>query len=118
MATAPNARLKTVRYSGGTVRATRGALNKLLGTLQPSWDNLRANGGGGPRRPFGYRRMSNAAAGVPLRVEFTDGEVWTYRVTGPYKRFISQVLARGAGASVEEIRSPRGAEFARELSLN
>ena len=118
MATAPAARLKTIRYDGGTVRATQAALNKLLGSTTPSWANLTANGAGGFRRPFGYRRMSNSAAGTPLKVEFSDGETWTYRVTGPYKRFISQVLARSSGAAVVEVRSPRGAEFARGLSLN
>jgi hypothetical protein len=117
MATDPQARLRTVRYSEGTVRATRAALNKLLGNLQPSWDNLTRDGAGGPRRPYGYRRVSNAAAGTPIKVEFTDGETWTYRVTGPLKRFIRQVISRGAGASIEEVRSPRGAEWSRELDL-
>jgi hypothetical protein len=117
MATNPQARLRTVRYSGGTVRATRAALNKLLGTLQPSWANLTRDGAGGPRRPYGYRRVSSAAAGTPIKVEFSDGGTWTYRVTGPIKLFISQVISRGDGVSIEEVRSPRGAEWSRELDL-
>lgn len=115
MATAPEARMQTVRYDGGSVRSTRAALRKLIGDTD---DALASQGWGptpGARRPYGYRRKTNAGAGTPLQVTFADGETWTYRVTGPMKQFISRVIRRELGDAVDMVTSPRGSEFAREV---
>jgi hypothetical protein len=115
MATAPEARLITVRYNGGSVRAPKANLDKLLGDTDAA---LEARGWGpdpGARRPYGYRRKTNAAAGIPLKVTFADGETWTYRVTGPVKRFVNRIVRRDLGDEVVSIVTPRGAETGREL---
>lgn len=115
MATQAAARLQTIRYDGGSVRATRAAIRKLTGQTGPA---LEAQGWGrdpGRRRPYGYRRRTNSAAGTPLKVDFADGETWTYRVTGPIKRFLDRIVRRGLGDEVDMVTSPRGAEFSKEF---
>jgi hypothetical protein len=115
MATDTEARLVTIRYNGGSVRAPKANLDKLLGDTDAA---LEARGWGsdpGPRRPYGYRRKTVAAAGIPLRVKFSDGETWTYRVTGPLKLFVNRIVRRNLGDEVVSITTPRGAETGREL---
>jgi len=118
MATSPEARLITVRYDGGYVRATKGALDKLLGTTDSALEARNWGPAPGARRPYGYRRKTNSAAGIPLKVGFADGESWTYRVAGPFKRFIDGVLRQASGDEVVTLTSPRGAEFAQDLELD
>lgn len=115
MATATAARLVTVRYDGGSVRATRAAIRKLTGETDAALESQGWGRAPGARRPYGYRRRTNAAAGTPLKVDFADGETWTYRVTGPIKRFLDRVVRRGLGDEVDMVTSPRGAEFSREF---
>lgn len=115
MATVADARLVTIRYDGGSVRAPKANLDKLIGSTDAALD---ARGWGpepGARRPYGYRRRTNAAAGIPLRLTFADGETWTYRVTGTVKRFVNRIVRRGLGDEVVSIVSPRGAETGIEL---
>jgi hypothetical protein len=118
MAVAAEARLITVRYQGGYVRATKGALDKLLGETDSALQSR--NWGPAPeaRRPYGYRRKTNSAAGLPLKAGFADGETWTYRVAGPVKNFIDRVLRSAQGDEVVTLTSPRGAEFAKELEFD
>ena len=110
MATDPKARLRTLFYTKGSVRATNGALEKLFGAVPSSWTPSSATEDGPRKRPYGYRRKANAAAGEPLTLVFADGQRWTYRVTGTHKRFISVVLAN-QGANVVAIESQRGAIY-------
>lgn len=115
MATAPEARLITVRYDGGSVRAPKANIEKLLGDVDSAQE---ARGWGpdpGRRRPYGYRRRTNAAAGRPLKLTFADGETWTYRVTGTVKRFVNRIVRRELGDQVVSIVTPRGAETGIEL---
>lgn len=118
MATSPQARLITVRYTGGYVRATKGALDKLLGTTDSALESRNWGPAPGARRPYGFRRKTNSAAGIPLKVGFADGETFTYRVAGPFKRFIDGVLRRGGGDEVVTVTSPRGAEMSQDLELD
>lgn len=117
MATDPQARMLTVRYPRGSVRSAKANLDKLLGNTDTAVDNQVWGNDPGPRRPYGYRRRSNSAAGTPVRVRFGDGEEWTYRVTGPLKNFVNRVVRTSPGARVVAITTPRGAEFGREASL-
>ena len=115
MAAVKEARLVTVRFDEGSVRATRAAVDKLLGSALspstgPSWGPVP-----GARRPYGHRRVTNSAAGSPLSLRFEDGEVWTYRVTGTIKNFIDQVLKLEGAGTVISVTSPRGAEFSRDV---
>jgi multimeric flavodoxin WrbA len=52
-----------------------------------------------------------------MKIGFADGEVWTFRVAGPFKNFIDRVLRVASGDEVVTLTSPRGAEFAQELEL-
>lgn len=115
MATSPEARLQTIRYNGGSVRATRGALRKLIGQTDSALEAQGWAPSPGARRPYGYRRRNNSAAGTPLKVDFADGETWTYRVTGPIKRFLDRIVRRNLGTEVDMVTSPRGAEFSKEF---
>lgn len=117
MATEAEARLITVRYDGGYVRATKGAIDKLMGSTDAALESRNWGPAPGARRPYGYRRKTNSAAGIPLKVGFADGEVWTYRVAGPFKNFIDRVLRTAQGDEVLTLTSPRGAEFAQDLEI-
>jgi hypothetical protein len=112
MASDPLGRMTTVRYNGGSVRAPLANINFLFGDVPVNWSALSAFGGGGARRPYGYRRATNAAAGEPVTVTFSTGEVATYRVTGTIKRFIQEVLARTSGLKITSVVSQRGSEWA------
>ena len=118
MATDPLAREITVRYAGGSIRAARGNIVFLLGDLPVSWAGLSANGAGGARRPYGYRRASNAAAGQPIKVSFSTGEEAVYRVTGTVKRFIQEVLSKTSGLRISKIESQRGAQWGPSASTD
>jgi hypothetical protein len=118
MATDPAARLITVRYNGGYVRATKGAMDKLLGDTDQALEARSWGPRPGARRPYGYRHRTNAAAGIPMKVGFADGETWTYRVAGPIKNFVDRVLRLDRGDEVVLLTSPRGAEVAKEVGLD
>lgn len=118
MAIDPLARELTVKYSGGSIRGARGNIVFLLGDLPVSWAGLSAGGAGGFRRPYGYRRASNAAAGQPIKVTFSTGEEAVYRVTGTVKRFIQEVLSKTSGLRISKIESQRGAQWAPSASTD
>lgn len=115
MATASDARLVTIRYNRGSVRAPKANLDKLLGDTDSALETRGWGPDPGARRPYGYRRKTNAAAGIPLRLTFADGETWTYRVTGTVKRFVNRIVRRKLGDEVVSIVTPRGAETGIEL---
>jgi hypothetical protein len=118
MATDPSARLISVRYDGGYVRATKGAMDKLLGDTDQALQSRSWGPRPGSRRPYGYRHKTVAAAGIPMKATFADGETWTYRVSGPIKNFIDRVLKPERGDEVVMLTSPRGAEVAKEAGLD
>jgi hypothetical protein len=97
------------------VTATLAALELLFGTLNPVWPAAPGLTEAGNRRRYRSRQASNASPGQPIEVRFTSGESWTYRVTGPHLDFINQVLHRANAQYVEEIVSPRGTEYVKEI---
>lgn len=104
MAVDPLRRQYLVTYDKGSVSGARGNIEALFGTVEPTWQ-VRT---GGPRkRPYGSRQRSNARAGQPMTVVFTDGYQCTVRVTGTHTAFIQQVLARAEG-EISNIYSERG----------
>jgi hypothetical protein len=115
MATDPDGRLITVRYNGGYIRATKGAMDKLLGSTDAALEMRNWGPDPGARRPYGFRRRTNSAAGMAVKIDFADGESWTYRVAGPVKRMINRVLRASTGSEVVMVTTPRGAEFAQDL---
>ena len=95
--------------------ATLASLEKLLGALNPVWPPAPGLTEAGNRRRYRSRQASNASPGAPIEVRFTDGESWVYRVSGPHLDFINQVLHRANAQYVEEIVTPRGTEYAKEI---
>ena len=112
MAAAPEGRLTTVKYAGGSVRAPLANIQALLGPVEMSWAALGSGGAGGPGRPYGYRKKANSAAGKAVAVIFLNGERWTYRVTGTMKAFINELLAKTSLTEIAAIETQRGSEFA------
>jgi hypothetical protein len=113
MATPAAARLQTIRYEGGSVRAPKANIEYLVGDVTLSWAGLALTGQGGAGRPYGYRRKANAAAGQPVKVIFNNGEDYTFRVTGGIKNFINFLLGRSTLDNVQQIVTQRGSEFGR-----
>ena len=117
MTTSAMARVRTAFYLGGSVTASVAALEKLFGPIPLRWRAL-TDTTVTKRRPYGSRRVAKAAAGHAMTVSFVDGEEWTYRITGPHKRFIDRVLAGGNDANVRQIRSQRKTKYGPEPDLS
>lgn len=113
MPTPAPARLTTIRYQGGSVRAPRANIEYLVGDVELSWAGLALTGQGGAGRPYGYRRRANAAAGQPVKVMFNNGTDYTFRVTGGIKNLINFLLGRSQLDNVQQIVTQRGSEFGR-----
>lgn len=108
------ARRQTVRYRGGSVTATLGAIQKLLGQKTLGWSNPITDTEVEKRRPYASRRTSRSAAGTPAIVTFLDGEQWTYRVTGTQKAFVGEMIGAIGGEGVAEIKFQRKTKYAPE----
>jgi hypothetical protein len=111
MATPAAARKVTIFYEGGSARAPRATIEKLLGPVSLGWARPQTDFFLERRRPYGSRQRTNAAAGEAIMVNFKDGESYTFRITGTHKAFISEVLAKGGESSVASIVSERGTEY-------
>ena len=98
---------QTVRYPGGSVTASLGAIQKLLGQQVLGWSVPITDTDVEKRRPYSSKRASRAAAGTPAIVTFSDGEKWTYRVTGNQKAFLTEVIGASGGSEVSEIKFQR-----------
>ena len=115
MAAQPEGKKYSVSYPGGAVTATQAALDLLLGPVTPVWPSPRGLTPAGNRRRYRSRQASNASPGTPMVVKFTTGKKWTYRVSGAHLDFINLVLRRANATYVEEIVSPRGTEYLKEV---
>jgi hypothetical protein len=107
----PKAKRTTVRYLGGSVTASLGAIEKLLGTQVLGWNAPLSTGAALKRRPYASTRVSRAAAGQAAEVSFSDGEVWTFRVTGPQKNFLRNFLNTSSPNNVTAIKFPRKTKY-------
>lgn len=104
MAVDPLRQQYLITYEKGSVSGSKGNIEALFGTVEPTWQVREA----GPRkRPYGSRQRSNSRAGEPMTVVFNDGYACTVRVTGTHTRFLQQVLARAEG-EITRIFSERG----------
>jgi hypothetical protein len=114
MATAPEARIGLVTYPGGSASAPQANLRLLFPEATLRWKVPTGRTANGRRKRARSRQRSNAAAGEVLQVVFTNGEIWSYRVTGAHIDFIKAVLERDGGAQVLNIWSERGTEYGPE----
>lgn len=118
MATAPAGRLVTARFEKGSIRAPRANVELLKSIASGTWSSGLPPIPGVRRRKYGYRRKSNAAAGQAIQIEFGNGEVWTYRLTGTVENFISRIIATGTNETVVKITTQRGAEYGPDSFAN
>jgi hypothetical protein len=115
MATEPEARKYSVGYPGGAVTASMAALELLFGTLNPVWPPSPGLTPAGNRKRYKSRQASNSSPGEAIRLRFTDGAVWTYRITGAHLDFINTVLRRGGGGNIESMVSERGTDYMKDI---
>jgi len=111
MPTPAAARKVSIFYPGGSARAPRATIQKVLGTITMGWQAPITDTEVEARRPYGSRQRTGAAAGEAMKVIFKDGDEYTVRITGTHKAFIAQVLAGSAASSVAMIVSERGSEY-------
>jgi hypothetical protein len=118
MATAAPAQRITVNFSGGYVIGPRATIQKVLGSLESRWS---AQGGitlTGRKRRYGSRQRSQALAGEPMVMNFTDGTSFTLRVVGDHVDFINAVLAGPNESQVQSIVSQRGTIYAQRITAS
>lgn len=111
MATDPQARMTTVHFPKGTIRAPRANIDKLVTAQSTGWGNPLPPIPGTNRRKYGYRRRANAAAGKPITIVFKDGVEGIYRLTGTVQNFIEQVVKDHTNDQVANIVTQRGSEY-------
>lgn len=114
MATAPEARIGLVTYPGGSASAPQATLRLIFPEATLRWRLPTGTTRNGRRKRARSRQRSNAAAGERLQVVFTNGDIWSYRITGSHLDFIREVLQRDGGAQVLNIWSERGTEYGPE----
>lgn len=106
----PKARKITVGYPGGTMSATIGLVEFLLGAQRLVW-TLPVEGetaDGKRKRKYGSKQRATARAGRPMTLVLDNGDSYTARVTGADMDFITFVLAKVRDNKVLNIYSPRG----------
>jgi hypothetical protein len=110
MATDPKARRITVGYPGGTMSATIGLVEYLLGAQKLVWSKPTAGttADGKRKRKYGSKQRALALGGRPMSIVLDNGETYTVRVTGADLDFIEFVLARVEENKVLNIYTPRG----------
>lgn len=120
MAVAPEARLQTVAYEGGTATGPKGLLDYLFGDPgQLGWAVAGLpgeDGGGRRRRKYGTKQRENARAGEPMQLNLANGEAYTVRITGTHIDFIDFFLARGGGVLVLNVYSERGTIYGPQVA--
>jgi hypothetical protein len=110
MAGDPKARLVTVAYQGGTMTATLGLLEYLLGDLQLSWQKPSdsTNHAGRRLRKYGARQRAAARGGRVMNLSLINGDSFQVRITGTDTDFIDFVLARIGEGLVLNAYTQRG----------
>jgi len=110
MAADPKARLMTVTYPKGSMTATVGLVEFLLGAQNLRWSesSLPALPGGRRRRKYGTKQRATAIGGRELKLKLSDGGTWTVRVTGADIDFLDYVLARAGTGKVLSAYTARG----------
>jgi hypothetical protein len=110
MATDPKARRITVAWPKGTMTATLGLIEYMLGDQKLVWQapGGGTGAGGARKRKYGAKQRATALGGRPLTIVLDNGEAYTARVTGADIDFIDFVLAKIGENKVLNIYTPRG----------
>jgi hypothetical protein len=105
----PKARKVTLFYNGGSVTATKGLLDFLFPSWNPSWLPNGESGSG--RRPFGSRQRDTRGKGQVMTLQLQNGEEWGVRITGSHTKFIQVLLGQGSTDQVLQVFSERGTVY-------
>lgn len=110
MAADPKARLMTVTYPKGSMTATVGLVEYLLGVQNLRWSaaSLPALPGGRRRRKYGTKQRATAIGGREIKLKVAAGGTWTVRVTGADIDFLDYILTRADGSKVLQAYTARG----------
>ena len=100
---------QTVVYTGGTLTAPKGVIGAIFPGTSPSWFPNGSSGIG--KRPFGSVQRNSRRAGEDLFVRFSSGSVFTVRVTGTHKAFLTNLLMKGQVGAVLQVWSERGTVY-------
>lgn len=117
MAPDPKARLRTIGYHKGTVTATKGLFEYIMGSTIDSWEQpILTPGVPGKRRRrrYGCRQRSLARGGKVLNLKLDNGETYQCRITGCDIDFIAWLV--GKGTKVQEVYTPRGTIYAKQFA--
>lgn len=113
MAGDPKARLVTVSYQGGTMTASLGLLEYLLGPLKLSW---KAPGGGtsasgARKRKYGAKQRARALGGKVMNLKLLGGKTWQVRYTGADIDFVDNILTKVGEGLVLQAYTERGTMY-------
>lgn len=111
MAADPKAKLLTVTYPKGTMTATRGLIEFMLGTQTLQWKAPSSGPqlpGSRRKRVYGTRQRAAAAGGRELTVVINDGSSWVVRVTGADIDFLDYVLSKAGTTKIQKVYTKRG----------
>lgn len=120
MALQPQGMTLLLSYEGGTISGTKAVLEKIFGNnLKTTWlPPIRTTESGRRIFRYGRRQRSQAAAGRVTSLRFTDGEVWTVRLTGSDVAFIDKILSLGDDVRVVEVWSQKGTIYGQQVVLD
>lgn len=112
----PKAKRTTIAYTGGTVSAARGLIEWVFGAQNLGWSasNIGTTPSGRRKFKYGARRRTSASAGKSVMVELTNGETYSFRVTGDVIDFVEQVIGK-RGSMIEQIYTKRGSMYSRTV---
>ena len=112
MAKDKKAKLYTVSWPSGTLRASAGLLEYLFGDNKPEWkqDNIITVVTGRRRYKYAKRRKSANAAGKLIYLDLGDKGVFSARLKGDMMDFVGQIAKR-TGDKVKQVYTKRGSEY-------
>jgi hypothetical protein len=120
MATNPKARKVTIGYKGGTMTATRGLLEYILGPVVFGWQNMSAPPSGPTRRrrrKYGTKQRALASAGRDMYLKVDTGDVFTVRVTGADLDFIDEILVKTDPGKVQSVWTALGTIYGPQFPI-
>jgi hypothetical protein len=104
----------TINYPGGTMTATLGMINAMMGTVVPVWNAVilpPKAGSNRRRRSYATTQRSAAKGGRNVIVKLADGTEWLVRVTGAMLDFESFVLNKIPDGRVFAAYTARGSKY-------
>lgn len=105
-------------YPGGAVTARLGVLKAMFGNLSFRWVRPTGTTPSGRRKQYRGKQRSNAAAGQPVWVRFTNGELYQVRITSTLTEFIDHLIAKTDEGRIVNVWTSRGSMKGPEIDEN